>query len=66
MIIERRDPFTGRVNRVDIDVTPQQLSLWMEGHPIQRVMPHLSADEREFIKTGIIPEYWDYYVEEED
>lgn len=58
MLIERRSPFTGKVHQREIDVTPQQLALWIEGYPIQRAMPHLSADDREFIKTGITPEEW--------
>jgi hypothetical protein len=29
------------------------------GELIQNAMPHLSADDREFVKTGITGEEWD-------
>jgi len=27
--------------------------------PIQQIVPHLSADEREFLITGLMPSSWD-------
>jgi hypothetical protein len=33
--------------------------LWQSGMLIQDAFPMLSADEREFIKTGITPEEWE-------
>ena len=53
MMIRRRHPFTGVENSMDIDVTEAQMHRWSSGELIQNVMPHLTADEREFIKTGI-------------
>tara|TARA_R100000234_G_C4931634_1_gene148761 strand:+ start:601 stop:747 length:147 start_codon:yes stop_codon:yes gene_type:complete len=44
---------------MEIDVTEEQIALWESGVLIQNAMPNLSADEREFIKTGITPEEWD-------
>ena len=44
---------------MEIEVTQEQLSSWENGVLIQNAMPNLSADEREFIKTGITPEEWD-------
>ena len=44
---------------MEIEVTQEQLSSWESGTLIQNAMPHLSADEREFIMTGITPEEWD-------
>jgi|TARA_R100000234_G_C4991961_1_gene176008 hypothetical protein len=45
---------------MEIDVTLEQLSSWqVDGVLIQNAMPHLTPDEREFIKTGITPEEWD-------
>lgn len=67
MIVARRSPFTGIVHEMEIDVTPEQLAaLEAPGALIQRVLPHLSADEREFIATGITPQQWAYFVGEED
>jgi hypothetical protein len=59
MIVRRTSPFSGEVNEVDLDVTEGQLRDWEAGGLIQEVFPHLSADEREFIMTGITPEEWD-------
>jgi len=45
---------------MEIDVTLEQLRSWqVDGVLIQNAMPHLTSDEREFIKTGITPEEWD-------
>tara|TARA_R110000764_G_scaffold208524_1_gene294185 strand:+ start:658 stop:825 length:168 start_codon:yes stop_codon:yes gene_type:complete len=43
---------------MEIDVSDKQIALWMEGALIQDVMPSLSADEREFLMTGITPDEW--------
>ena len=59
MVIEKTSPFSGNVNRMSIQVTPEQIAAWQGGELIQRAMPQLSADEREFIKTGITPEEWE-------
>jgi hypothetical protein len=50
--------FTGKVHTRDIDVTDHQLALWKGGMLIQEAMPHLSADDREFLMTGVTPEEW--------
>ena len=59
MIIERESPFSGNKNVMDIQVTDAQIDAWMGGELIQNAMPNVSADEREFIKTGITPEEWE-------
>lgn len=58
MQITRTSPFTGKVHTCEIDVTEAQLKAWEDGQLIQDAMPHLSADDREFIKTGITTEEW--------
>ena len=59
LIIERESPFSGNVNRMAIQVTEAQIAAWQDGKLIQNAMPDVSADEREFIKTGITPEEWE-------
>lgn len=59
MLITRTSPFSGNTNSMEIEVTQEQLSSWENGVLIQNAMPNLSADEREFIMTGITPEEWD-------
>jgi len=62
-IITRRSPFTGKVHRMEIPLTPKEYgkraTLWQTGMLIQDAFPMLSADQREFIKTGITPEEWE-------
>jgi len=59
MLITRTSPFSGITNSMEIAVTQAQLDAWESGTLIQDAMPNLSADEREFIKTGITAEEWD-------
>ena len=62
MIITRKSPFTGTVHRMELDVSPENLARLDRGEPIQRVFPHLSADEREFLISGITPVEWDAFL----
>jgi len=42
-----------------LDVTKEQLDhYFMGGGLVQVVFPHLSIEEREFIKSGITPKEW--------
>jgi hypothetical protein len=59
MLIERKSIISGNVNVMDIDVTPTQIDAWKNGMLVQSAMPDLSADEREFIMTGITPNEWE-------
>jgi len=59
MLITRTSPFTGTTISMNIAVTQAQLDAWQAGTLIQDAMPNLSADEREFIMTGITPEEWE-------
>lgn len=59
MLITRISPFSGNTITLDIPVTQAQLDAWASGSLIQDAMPNLSADEREFIMTGITAQEWD-------
>jgi hypothetical protein len=59
MNITRKSPLTGITRTKEIDVTIDQILAWEMGELIQNAMPHLSADDREFVKTGITGEEWD-------
>lgn len=59
MLIIRTSPFSGKTNSMEIEVTQEQINSWENGTLIQDAMPHLTPDEREFIKTGITREEWD-------
>lgn len=59
MIITRTSPLSGLIHSIQINVSPEQISLWQSGELIQNAMPNLTADEREFIMTGITAEEWE-------
>jgi hypothetical protein len=59
MLIERESPLSGNKNVLDVPVTLAQIAAWKNGELIQRAMPNLSADEREFLMTGITAEEWE-------
>ena len=57
----------GSVNTMNINVTEQQLAHYVDsGMCIQDALPHLSADEREFLMTGITPYEWDAMFGEDE
>lgn len=67
MVITRTSPFSGEENRIDVDVTQEELYEYYHGGKLlQDAFPNLSADHREFIKTGIMPEEWDQMNNRED
>jgi hypothetical protein len=59
MQITRRSILSGTTRTLDLPVTQGQLDRWTAGEYVQVAMPHLSADEREFIMTGVTAEEWD-------
>ena len=58
MFITRQSPLTGKVKVMQIDVTLAQLCSWRAGTLAQDAFPDLSADDREFIISGLTPEDW--------
>jgi hypothetical protein len=59
MLVFNESMLTGNKVSMEIDVTNEQLQRWVGGELIQNAMPNLTADEREFIMTGITPLEWD-------
>lgn len=57
MQITRTNPFNGKVNTKELDITPEQVEAYEAGALLQDAFPNLSADDREFYKTGI--DNWD-------
>lgn len=62
MIITRKSPFSGVESRMDVPVTEAELARLEAGELIQAVVPHLSADHREFLISGITPTEWDVFL----
>jgi hypothetical protein len=59
MIITRTSSVSGKTRSMDLPVTVEQLEHYAAGALLQNAFPNLSADEREFIKTGITAEEWE-------
>ena len=59
MEVTRKSIVSGKIRTLNLPITNEQYNAWMKGFPIQKVMPHLSADDCEFLKTGITKEEWD-------
>lgn len=57
--ITQKSPFSGEMNTVEMFLDISDFYDWREGRSIQHAMPYLSADEREFLMTGITAEEWD-------
>lgn len=66
MLITRTSTLSGTESSMEIGVTPEQLLAWENGELIQRAMPNLTPDEREFILNGVTANEWDEFFEEED
>tara|TARA_B110000503_G_C6904166_1_gene311986 strand:+ start:95 stop:238 length:144 start_codon:yes stop_codon:yes gene_type:complete len=45
-----------------LDLSEGALLAWKGGMLAQDAMPNLSADEREFVMTGITPYEWEEYI----
>jgi hypothetical protein len=59
MKVTRTSMFTGVTRTLDLDISETKLGDWEEGLLlIQDAFPTLTAEEREFIMTGITPEEW--------
>jgi hypothetical protein len=60
--VARKSPMSGQVNHMDLPMTVQQLTEFCHDGGatlIQRLLPQLNADQREFLKTGYTPEDWE-------
>ncbi len=62
MKITKRHPFENRSVTMDLPITPEQWNLFRSGVAVQKALPHLSADEREFLISGIPPGEWDKWI----
>ncbi len=59
MKVTRQSLLTGKVHSMELPVSPLDLDAYHSGTAnIQDVFPHLTDEQREFIKSGITPEEW--------
>ena len=67
MKITKTSLFSNITRTLDLNITLEQLERIEKGDDlIQNIVPHLTAEEREFLLTGIINEEWDVLFKEED
>lgn len=66
MLITRTSIFTGNKRMLDLPVTQQMLDVYATGALLQDAFPNISIDDREFIKSGVIPEEWDAFMPEDE
>jgi hypothetical protein len=59
MQVTRKSAISGITRTVELPITEEQLLKWQTGLVAQQAFPHLNADHREFIITGITQEEWD-------
>lgn len=64
MRITRISDLSGKEHTMDLPVNEEQLRNWLgttdvPGQLIQRVMPHLSSEQREFLISGATQEEWE-------
>ncbi len=57
--VTRTSPVSGLVSTIEVEATAEQIVAWNMGGKVQDCFPHLSADQREFILTGITPVEWE-------
>jgi hypothetical protein len=57
--VQRTSILTGKTRVRLVPCTIDQLEDWKNGTLIQNALPNCSADEREFVMTGITAEEWD-------
>ena len=60
MLYTQRSKLTGRVNQMELPVTPEQFREWQTSRTlIQNAFPQLTPDQREFLLTGSTQQEWD-------
>jgi len=66
--VTARSTLSGKEATRDIPTSCEKIERWMSGpENIQDVLPDVSAEDREFLMTGITPEEWEaFFAYKED
>ena len=65
--VHRTSPLTNKSRFITVIATKAQFWRYFNGQMIQEAFPTLTADEREFILTGITGDEWDEaFIEREE
>jgi hypothetical protein len=58
---------SGKMHTISIDVNMESYEKYLKGEIlVQEIEPLLSANDREFLLTGILPEEWDELFNEDE
>ena len=66
--LTRTSPMTGEKNTLSLPLSASQYFFWVfnnREHHIQNLFPHLTADQREFMISGMYPGEWEELFKEE-
>jgi len=69
MLVTKTSPRTGEPTTLDLPVTQEQLDELNTPNRrrlVQEIVPHLTASQREFLKTGYTDADWDAMFPEEE
>jgi len=58
MLITKRSSLTGKTHTLDVPCTQAEYDRWRGGELIQRAMPTVTPDLREFLISGATPAEW--------
>ena len=62
MKITRISIVSGKETTLELPITFEQMANWRSGMLVQEAFPQLTADQREFMMTGIAPAEWEDYM----
>jgi hypothetical protein len=65
-VVTKQSPLSKVWHTVVLVMTENQYSNWQGGELIQNALAHLTAEEREFLMTGITPDEWNEAFGEEE
>jgi|694.fasta_scaffold57798_9 hypothetical protein len=64
--ITRTSPFTGKTKELTVNIDIDDYERYLDGELVQNAFPYLTADEREFILSGIYPGEWELAFPEQE
>lgn len=66
MIITKTSIVSGKEHTMDLPVTQEQIDRYNKGELVQKAFPNCTAEEREFLMTGITPSEWNHMFPPEE
>jgi len=57
--VKKISGYSNKEHEMVLNIDWEDYAAWINGELIQRAMPYLTPDEREFLMTGITAEEWE-------